>query len=287
MKFTNKTNLPVAVFNALTHSTYDKGESDYSVTTLLRPPQIVQLERMFWDEIEEDAVDNVWRLLGQASHHVLETHAPSDQVTEERLYINILGRKIGGQTDNYHNGIITDYKVTSSYSVLYGSHDFDWMMQLNMYAKLFRDNGYPVHGLQIVCIFRDWDRNKAKQNKDYPQAPVSVIPIELLDDSEVTSFMVRSVNELVESEGLSPSDLFTHFPCSPHDTWQKEPTYACMKENAKRATRVFDNYDEASSFCEQNKLLLVERPGSCVRCEDYCSVSEFCLQNKYRNSDET
>ena len=89
MKITNKSSLPEAVYKALSHSNYNSGSSDYSVTTLLRPPRMVQLERRHWDELEEDVLDRVWSLFGSAAHTILEQHGCDESLTEERLYIEV------------------------------------------------------------------------------------------------------------------------------------------------------------------------------------------------------
>ena len=170
MRITNNMNLPEAVYNVLARDNYVKGESDYSVTGLLKSPRQLQLEQRFTDDLVEDASDRVWSLLGSAAHNVLEQHASIETIAEERLMIKICDRILSGQVDNYHGGVITDYKVTSTYTVINNSKVDDWTFQLNTYAKIFRDNNYEVKELQIVVILRDWSRMRAKLSKDYPRS---------------------------------------------------------------------------------------------------------------------
>ena len=151
MKITNKHGLPDAVYSALSKSNYNPGSSDYSVTTILKPPRIVQLERRHWDELEEDVIDRVWSLFGSAAHNILEGHGCEEAVTEKRLYANILDRKVGGQIDHYLDQCITDYKVTSVWTLIYGSRYKEWEEQQNIYAYIFAENGYKVDKLQIVA----------------------------------------------------------------------------------------------------------------------------------------
>src|SRR5512138_1815562 len=132
MKYSNKHSLPEEVFKVLTKERYSGGKNtDYSVTTLKSPPRIVQLERRHWDELEEDAIDNLWSMFGQMAHNLLEEHGSDESMTEERIYLNILDRTISGQVDHYKDGVITDYKVTSAWSLVYGSRVKEWEEQLN------------------------------------------------------------------------------------------------------------------------------------------------------------
>ena len=115
MNYTNKHNLPIEIFNALTKQRYSGGDStDYSVTTLKQPPRITQLTRRYKDQLEEDAIENMWSLFGNLAHSLLEEHGSDDSLTEERLYATILDRIISGQVDHYSNECVTDYKVTSA-----------------------------------------------------------------------------------------------------------------------------------------------------------------------------
>ena len=62
-----------------------------------------------------------------------------------------------------------------------------------------------------------------------------------------------------------------------------------MKDGAKRATRVLDNEAEALRFRADHKdfqsLSVVQRIGKSVRCEDYCSVAQFCsFFKEYQNA---
>jgi len=64
MKLTNKFNLPDPIVNAVQNQGYTPGSSDITVTQLIQPPLIRQLNKKHWDDIEEDASDRVWALFG-------------------------------------------------------------------------------------------------------------------------------------------------------------------------------------------------------------------------------
>src|SRR6202142_1696526 len=88
MKYTNKQNLPQPIVKAVTNDSYNSGDCDISVTSLLKPPQMLALERLHKDDLEEDVSDRIWSLLGQVIHGILE-RAEETAVAERRLYIDI------------------------------------------------------------------------------------------------------------------------------------------------------------------------------------------------------
>jgi len=79
---TNKHGLPDAIVQA---TMVDKHvvRGDISVTQLIDAPQIRQLKR--YNDLEEDAMDRIWALLGTAVHHILERSEISS--TEARKLI--------------------------------------------------------------------------------------------------------------------------------------------------------------------------------------------------------
>ena len=283
MKYSNKYNLPEAVYNAICRDEYTKGDGDYSVTEILNPPQQVQLIRRHSDKLTEDVMDNVWSLFGKAAHHILEQHGADDAITEERMYVEVMGKKIGGQVDSYHAGVITDYKITSAWTLVYGRNTEKWEQQVNCYAYIFRQNGLPVERLQVVAILRDWDKNKAKQDRTYPQTPIQIVPLNLWDEEKAFSFLNDKMQWHVQAETLADDELALVCPCLPEETWEQPTKYAVMKEGRKTAVRVFDDIDEAQCYLDQNYIegmYIQQRAGKRTRCEQYCSCSAFCHQYK-------
>jgi len=289
LKYTNEYNLPPEVFKALTKERYVGGETDYSVTTLKSPPRIVQLERRHWDSLEQDAMDNLWSMFGTMAHNLLEEHGSDDSMTEERVYMDILGRRVSGQVDHYKDGIITDYKVTSAWSLVYGSRVKDWEEQLNMYAYLLSASGHEVKQIQIITILRDWDKNKAKEAGNYPKSPIVVIPITLWEQEDQKSYLEYRVALHIDAEGESDGALPL---CTEEEMWCQPTKYAVFKGENKRATKLFE--DEADIFfwlrdemgwiteSPEGHIITTEhrierRQGKRTRCEGgYCSVSQYC-----------
>ncbi len=278
MKITNKHNLPDAVFNFLSANNYTPGDNDYSATTLLRPPQMVQLERRHWEELEEDAIDKVWSVFGSAVHNLLEHHADDTASVEERLYVDILGKRIGGQLDHYSDGSITDYKVTSTYTLGNAGRMKEWEEQQNIYAYLMRENGKPVEKIQVCVFFRDWSKGKSLSGgKDYPKTPLMVIELPLWGISEQEDFLMDRVAEHLWGEDFS--DAFLPL-CSPEDMWEEPTKYAVKKKGNKRATKLFLDEKEAKKDAEQRGegFSVSTRQGGRTRCEQYCNVKNFCHQ---------
>lgn len=271
MRVTNKHNLPEPVFNFLARDRYQAGDNDISVTTLIKPPQIVFLEKEHSAELEVDAIDLVWSLVGSGVHTLLDAHTESGAINEERFYVTINGVKIGGQIDHYRDGVITDYKVTSAFSVAYNKTKPEWEEQLNCYAYILNENGLPIRELRICAILRDWDRNRAKREMDYPQAPIQIITLPVWDVARQLTFIERKLAEVYARPTRQ---------CTPEEMWQSETRFACVKVGNKRATKVFDTEDEAMTFVatSSNKMDIVKREGERKRCADYCSVSKYCSQ---------
>ena len=71
MKITNRMNLPQPLVSAIERDPYVR-VGDVSVTSLAKSPRQFWLERRHAEEIEEDASDRIWALLGSIGHKILE-----------------------------------------------------------------------------------------------------------------------------------------------------------------------------------------------------------------------
>ena len=277
MKLTNVTNLPESIYQAIANDDYDSGGSDYTATQLISPPRIPELRRRHDAEIVEDARDRVWALLGKSVHAILEAAGSDNALHEERIFVEVLGRKISGATDRYHDNKIIDYKTTSAWTRVYGSRDEEWEQQLNIYGYLFRSIGFPVESLEIIALYRDWSANKAKAHSDYPQSMIEAIPIKLWDKGEQIKFIAQRVEALIKAESLPDDELPE---CSTEDMWEKPTVFAVMKQERKKAVKLFDDLQGAQSLVVDKgaKYYIEKRPGERTRCEEYCSVAPFCNQ---------
>lgn len=265
MRLTNVFDLPEAMLNVMGQFRKPQ-EKRISVTELVGAPLIRHLRMKHWDELEEDASERLWALLGQSVHYSLEKGTPLDAIQEERLEARFGDIVISGQSDLYHNEAIEDYKVTSVYSFVLGSKP-EWERQLNVYAHLWRESGFPVKALKIRAILRDWQKSRTLTDPDYPKIPFVTVDIPLWTPEIAEDYIELRIQ-------AHTSDVLE---CAPEEKWTRPTTYAIMKGANKRAARVLDTMEEAEAWIGYQKgFSIVERPGKDVRCEDYCQVRAFC-----------
>ena len=278
MKFTNKYNLPEEITKALIHDWYKGSPDSISVTRLIDSPRIFYLMLRHDDEIEIDVSERVWTLLGSAIHYALEKIELKNHLKEERLSYTIDGIKITGKFDVFGGDEkITDYKVTSVYSIIYKDRLNEWTKQLNVYAWLLRKYGFNPKSAQIIAILRDWTTNKAKQNNDFPQIPICVIPIRLWTSEEAENFVKNRVALFKSVKDLPDDELPS---CTSEERWETKTTYAVKMRGRKRAVAVYDTEEEAIKKATEIGGTIEERKGEAKRCEQYCPVNKFCKYYK-------
>ena len=280
MKITNIGNLPAPLVAAVMNDDYSRGDADWSVSDLINPVQLTTLKKRYWSEITEDASDRIWSLAGRAVHKILEMAKEKHTLQEERLFATVLGRKISGSFDRYDDGVLQDWKFVGAWSGRFESRLWEWTKQLNSYAWLLREHGFPVTRLEIVAIYRDWKKTDALRSADYPQRKAEVIPIPLYAHEEAGQFLKERVQALIDAEDV-PDDNLPN--CSAEEMWLREIKWALKKKKNKRATKNYETEMEAKkALAEQAKpeeFEVVEKPGARLRCESYCSASLFCSQH--------
>ena len=281
---TNKHNLPQTLVNLAESRDYSRGNSHRSITQLIDAPQISVLRMINENRITEDVVDTFWANLGSALHHITEKGADDKHLVEERLFVDVEDWTISGAIDVQRleddNSItIMDYKFTSVWAVR--NPKLDWERQLNCYAYLVEANKkVKIKELQIICFLRDWNRNNAKRNMNYPQQQIVVVPIKLWDFEERSKYVadrVRTHQEALQ-DYMNGKDMAE---CTFEEMWKREDTYAVKKKKNKRALKVFEIETDAKEFAkEKGEEYEVEfREGVAVRCEDnYCKVNQWCPQ---------
>lgn len=273
MKITNKTNLPVALVNAVTFHDYNKGDSDYSVTHLLSPPRISILRKRHDAELEEDTADRIWALIGSTAHAIL-AKGSNGEIVEKRFFAEVAGKKISGQLDFGKDGTIYDYKLCSVWVAKDGAKP-EWISQLNAYRYLAHKNGIELTALKIVAIYRDWSLNESKRSNEYPQAQVQVFDLPVWS-FEITEQFIKDRIALHEA-------ALTKLPeCTDEERWAKDPSWAVIKKGNKRALRVHYSQTLAEAHLKSldEKYEIVFRAGENIRCQNYCPVSQFCQQFK-------
>ena len=287
---TNNKGFPEALVRAVENDTYSKGRADRSVTGLLSPPRQAALNDIHGDEITEDVSERTFALYGQLVHLLLERAGEQDRnaLTEERLFAEVEGWTISGQTDTMtlteeENWVVSDYKFVTSYRFKrnYSGElvmPAEYEQQLNMYAHLLRENGFKVDGLKIVAIYRDWSKMEAKRDRNYPQLGAETHDVKLWSEEDAREFMAERVRLHQAAENDLPE-------CDEEERWAKPDKYALMPNaNSVRARKLFDTEVAAVTWAYENKIkegwVVDHRPGVNTRCENYCLVSEYCEQFK-------
>ena len=279
MKFTNVNQYPEPFVRAVSADDYDRGDCDFTISELISPPRLRQLVLRHDHEITQDVSDRLWVLLGTVAHDILERAGKDGQeLTEERLYATVAGKKVGGKLDTLclTSGLLTDYKVTSAWSYVFGDKP-EWERQLNAYAFLARENGHKVEALQIFAMFRDWSPSKSLTSDDYPRTNCLRIPIPMWTQGETRIYLAGRVLANSTAETCTDESLV---PCTPEERWAKKTTWAVMKPGRKSALSVHDTEQDAWKAMGQG-LTVETRPGKSVRCADYCPVGRqtgFCSQ---------
>ena len=292
MKITNNHNLPDAFLNFARDDKYSRGKADISVTTLIDGPRIRLMKDLHSEEIETDVVDMIWALFGTAVHHVLESaDDPANVQVEERLYAEVANWTLSGALDHQEvlpDGTIqiTDYKVTSAWSVILGK--VEWERQQNCYAWLVENSlaganrQKKVSKLRICAILRDWQRRRAQFDKEYPQSPIVIVELPLWCEKEREDYIYDRID--VHQSAQMDYDLYDKIPlCSDGDQWAKPNQWAVKEKGKKRALKLWDSEEDANEHvASSDKKLEIEfRKGDKTRCEgNYCNVAEFCEQFK-------
>ena len=287
MKITNEQNLPDAIVRAITNDPYDASGSDISATRLLQPPRINMLTQQHWNEIDEDASDRIFSLLGQSVHHIIERAAQDGDLVEQRLFVNndiTNGWTLSGQFDYLpSNGKLTDFKVTSAWSALDAltNGKSEWEAQLNILDWLVRHNQkdvkHRVKSLAIMAILRDWSKMRVLTSDNYPRKQVVMIPIRRWSEEEQDTYISNRIklHQDAKLNGDAPV-------CSPEERWNKPDTYAIMKDGRKSAVRLLPSMEEAKQWLADNNMKegkgfsIVLRKGEDTRCAHYCPVNQFC-----------
>ena len=296
---TNNKGFPEALVKAVTNDTYSRGTADRSVTGLLAPPRQAALIERHGDMISEDVSERTFALYGQLVHLLLERAGEQDRnaINEERLYAEVGGWTISGQTDtltlteDQRSWIISDFKFVTSYRFKrsYSGElviPEDYEQQLNLYAYLLRENGFKVDGLKIVAMYRDWSKLEAKRDKNYPQLGAETHDIPLWSEDKAKAFIEERVRLHQEAMflGNKYGEAASNLPeCTDEERWAKPDKFALMPTaKSARARKLFNSEVDATTWAAANNMkpgwVIEHRRGVNTRCESYCLVSEYCTQ---------
>ena len=272
MKLTNEYGAPDEIVKAIQNDSYTKDGADFSVTELIKPPQIRRLWKEHDEDISVDVRDEIWKLLGKGVHAAIE-QAESEGTKEQRFHAKHNDSTISGAIDLIgDDGLITDYKVTSAYSVQKGLKE-DWERQLNLYAWLLRKNGITANKLQIVAICRDWMKSRVGKY-NYPDSMVVVLSVPIWRDGRQDDYVDQRVRVHTQESTI---------PCTPEERWARGAYQVNPTHSKGGKPRSFDTLQDATNYINKQKTgsyIIKDGDAKYVRCESWCEVAPFCPQWK-------
>ena len=294
MKYTNKFGLPEEIVAWLMHDDYDYEPGVYSATTLMKPVRAVVLTARHYEDLELDVSDMLASRYGTALHDSFEKVAIPNTTQEERMYatIKIKGTayKISGKPDIIRDDInqLKDIKSTSVWNYIYKNKIEEYTTQMSIYRYLASKNGIDlIDTAQVLYLFTDWARSKAKSNPDYPPTRAASGDIDLWPLLKTKKYIRGRIDLFQHHLDNTPDDELPF--CTDEELWKQPDKWAVMKIGQKRAKKVFDEERNAKLFidtqietsppAEAKKLYVEERPGVVNRC-NYCAASEVCNQCK-------
>ena len=275
MNITNMHGAPESILQAVTADPYTKGEADFSVTELIKPPQINRLWAEHENKISMDVRDEFWKLLGRGVHNVLEQYSDGG-VSEERHFAKVGDLTVSGAIDLVSNGMVTDYKVTSTYSVMKGLKP-EWEQQLNMYSWLLRQNDISSSSLRIVALCRDWIKSRSDRSQKYPASPIVILPVPKWPDEQQDQYIEERVRVHMDESTI---------PCTSEERWARGRYMVTGTGVKLKKPKLFDTLREASVWTQEKEnpikgiaYQITETTPTYVRCEgNWCGVRDFCPQ---------
>lgn len=313
MSITNKTDVPLALAVGLLADYYDyvPAENYISATTLLKPIKQVILSGRA-PEKDVDLIDNIHTFLGSSIHASLEkawldrgtrskamallgykesviealevnpevptAGAIQVYVEPERRIKELEGWKIGGRPDLILDGVLHDYKSTSTYKWTKGDFE-DYRLQGSIYRWLYPDL-IKEDFIRICFIFKDWKAGLAESNNDYPNSPAKYIDLQLMSYADTESWIRNKIKNLKKHINSPESSIPD---CRDDELWIDPPTYKYYSNPAKtdgRSQKNFTDINEANAhLASQGKGTIVTVLGTPKRCL-YCAAFDICEQRK-------
>jgi len=174
--------------------------------------------------------------------------------------------------------VVSDFKVTSTYTRDNERWNNEVTAQLNMHAYAVTLAGFPVRVAENIIFYRDFFPSKSGQN-GYPRARIVTVSRPLWGTEQQLRFITDRATALynVLERGQTPE------PCSPEERWQVPDKWRVKKRGGKRAIRggVCTSHEQAEALiAEQDNPANYHwehTPGEWTRCEKgYCRVSQWC-----------
>ena len=314
-KFTNYNHVHPIIRAMLIYSDYDYDprENVISATSIMKPTQMIVLERsnkdadrlidiegmipsvggtalhthleMALKHISKPENKHLWKKIGIDSPD--ELHIEMD----ERKEVEIDDHIVSGKFDVIYKykkakWQLSDLKSLSVWAVMIDieAKKEEWIKQLSIYRYLNQDKDIDDTAM-IMCWFTDWSKSdsqiKAKQG--YPQSRLDVHEIKLWSLDKTYEYLKKRVADIKLGMGIyqKTGEVETGFICSKDELWQRKGGWAYYtKKTNKKASKIYDTENEARIALSKAKdptAFIEERKARATRCS-YCSVTQFCPQ---------
>lgn len=283
-KITNKKGLPEQLVRAVERE-YTYQDKRYSITSLLDTHRILQLKRRHHDELSQDVGDMIWMIFGSGIHKAIEdAGVEPGQHAEKRLEYQFGDYTLSGIVDfiDENKELVLDWKTTSVWNYIYKSSHDKWLKQLQLSALLwFKNTGQWIQKGQIGALLKDY-KKKPFPEEGYPDSELQIIEFDLGSPTDIEEWVIQTFDDIALMETFDDHELPL---CTPEERWNTGDKWAVIEKGKKRATRVYDNEEEAtehvsSAFSIGVKMEIDFRPGEDKRCKDYCPVKAFCTYGR-------
>jgi len=121
-------------------------------------------------------------------------------------------------------------------------------------------------------LIKDWSAYKAKQERNYPEHPITIIPISLWSPETAKDYIEERV-------AIHFNDVAKE--CSDEERWKRPGSWAVMKKGRKSAVRLVDSEEEAKKYItwakleDDDKVYIQERKAQYIRCDGYCPFAKL------------
>jgi len=266
--------LPSPFLRLLLDDRYDKGDSEFSTTQLISPPQRTWIKEQGHKE-DVSITSSYYAVLGTILHRVLEDYAREDEgeFAEKRIHTKIQGRKVSGCIDLYetHTRTVSDWKFIGG---VQKEIKDDHLKQLQINGYLAELHGWEVNHVGIVYFQRDWKTLQALIDRTYPRWGIKPIVVDYDRDYGI-HLLETTVKDHVDAKNGQPRD------CTESEKWQDPATYAIFKVGGKRAINggLCTSLSEAEEKMKPGHFIQ-HRPAQRTFCEFFCKLKHACPQYK-------
>lgn len=234
---------------------------------------------------DEEAVKTACKLAGlpRRVQENIVVNPPEGTDTSGKFVVFMeqrLSRKIGkytitGKPDFVIAGELTDFKSTSAFVVTKDVNSEKYRRQGSIYRFLDPEL-ITSNILTIDYIIKDFSKAQAGKN-DYPAQPLPAKKYPLWEPEE-TEHYLNGVLKTVESLADAPDCDIPY--CTPEELWQSPTVYKYYKnpEKTVRATRNFDNMQDAELLRVKNGVgIVIAVQGEAKAC-NWCAAKNICNQ---------